>query len=95
MASFISGAEAGTLSTKPIPPWRTSSSRNWSSNSACGAVSGSTHTLVTIAVAPAARRRRHSATRGLDADRGSWVSSRSQLAGQPSVSIDMQHLFHA
>jgi hypothetical protein len=39
-------------------------------------------------------RRRHSATRGLDADLGSWVRRRSQLGGRPSVSIDMQHLFH-
>ena len=55
----------------------------------------STHTLVTIVVAPAARRRRHSVTRGLDADLGSWVRRRSQLDGRPSASIDMQYLFHA
>ena len=95
MASFTSGAAAGMLSTNPIPPCRNSPSRNCASNSACGAVSGSTHTLVTSVVAPAARRRRHSATRGLDADLGSWVRRRSQLDGRPSASVDMQHLFLA
>ena len=68
MAAFTSGAEAGMLSTNPIPPCRSSPSRNCSSNSACGPVSGSTHALLTIVVAPTARRRRHSATRGLDAE---------------------------
>ena len=64
-------------------------------NSACGAVSGSTQALLTIVVAPAARRRRHSATRALDGDLGSWARRSSQLDGQPSASIQMQHLFHA
>jgi hypothetical protein len=94
-AALTSGDVGETVSTNPSPPWlRTVSSACWK-NSACGGVSGSAQALLTIPVAPTARRRRHNATRALDGELGSCASSSSQPDEGLPVSIKCNTCFES
>src|SRR6201996_1124817 len=78
MLSCTSGRQVGTVKMNAVPPCSAMLSRTCSKNCACALVAGSTHTLLTTEVAPAARSRRQSATRILEDEPGSRARSRSQ-----------------
>jgi hypothetical protein len=78
MLSCTSGGQVGTVKTNAVPPWVSMLSRTCAKNCAWVLVDGSTHTLLTTEVAPAARSRRQSATRILEDEPGSRAKSRSQ-----------------
>ncbi len=81
MIASSAPGEADTVSTNPVPPWPRAVSSSWANSSAWAAERGSIHAPFSTFAAPAARSLRHSLTRKLDGEAGSWTRSSSQPDG--------------
>jgi hypothetical protein len=74
----VSGDDSGTATTKTFPPCERTVSCICLKKRACAAVYGSAQAPLRIPAAPMVRSRRHSATRALDGEPGSWARKSSQ-----------------